>query len=83
MRLSRAFLDPLKDQKKWQELIPHMQNLAEAAPVILRTQYAYKLMEYRWMIEEYKVSLFAQELKTPYSVSLKKLSEKWSEIEAL
>lgn len=83
LRLSRAFLDPLKDQKKWQELVPHMQNLAEAAPVVLRTQYAYKLMEYRWMIEEYKVSLFAQELKTPYSVSLKKLSEKWSEIESL
>jgi ATP-dependent helicase HrpA len=32
-----------------------------------------KIEELFWMIEEYKVSLFAQELKTPYPVSKKKL----------
>ena len=31
--------------------------------------------EFFWMIEEYKVSLFAQELKTPYPVSPKKLNQ--------
>jgi ATP-dependent helicase HrpA len=34
-----------------------------------------------WMIEEYKVSLFAQELKTPYPVSPKKLNHLIKEIE--
>ena len=34
-----------------------------------------------WMIEEYKVSLFAQELKTPYPVSPKKLDQLIKEIE--
>ncbi|MCE5210262.1 MAG: ATP-dependent RNA helicase HrpA [Deltaproteobacteria bacterium] len=34
-----------------------------------------------WMIEEYKVSLFAQELKTPYPVSPKKLNQLIEEIE--
>jgi ATP-dependent helicase HrpA len=34
-----------------------------------------------WMIEEYKVSLFAQELKTPYPVSPKKLNRLVEEIE--
>ena len=34
-----------------------------------------------WMIEEYKVSLFAQELKTPYPVSTKKLNQLIKEIE--
>jgi len=34
-----------------------------------------------WMIEEYKVSLFAQELKTPYPVSPKKLNQMIEEIE--
>jgi ATP-dependent helicase HrpA len=33
------------------------------------------------MIEEYKVSLFAQELKTPYPVSPKKLNELIQKIE--
>ncbi|PKN36001.1 MAG: ATP-dependent RNA helicase HrpA [Deltaproteobacteria bacterium HGW-Deltaproteobacteria-19] len=36
-----------------------------------------------WMIEEYKVSLFAQELKTPYPVSPKRLDEKFREFERM
>jgi ATP-dependent helicase HrpA len=36
-----------------------------------------------WMIEEYKVSLFAQELKTPYPISPKKLKQLIEEIERL
>lgn len=38
---------------------------------------------FRWMIEEYKVSLFAQELKTPYPISRKRLEEKKREIERM
>jgi len=37
--------------------------------------------EFFWMIEEYKVSLFAQELKTPYPVSPKKLNQLIEKIE--
>ena len=39
--------------------------------------------EYRWMIEEYKVSLFAQELKTAFPVSRKRLEAKRQEIERI
>jgi ATP-dependent helicase HrpA len=39
--------------------------------------------EYRWMIEEYKVSLFAQELKTAFPVSRKRLEKKKQEIERI
>ena len=35
------------------------------------------LAAFRWMIEELRVSLFAQELKTPYPVSVKKLLKVW------
>ncbi len=42
-----------------------------------------RIEELFWMIEEYKVSLFAQELKTPYPVSPKKLDQLIKEIEAL
>lgn len=31
------------------------------------------LAGFKWMIEELRVSLFAQELKTPYPVSVKRL----------
>ena len=35
------------------------------------------LAAFRWMIEELRVSLFAQELKTPYPVSVKRLMKEW------
>jgi len=38
--------------------------------------------EFRWMIEELRVSLFAQELKTPYPISLKRLQKSWESIKA-
>jgi ATP-dependent helicase HrpA len=39
------------------------------------------IREYRWMVEELRVSLFAQELRTPYPVSVKRISKAWDEIE--
>ena len=36
-----------------------------------------ELMEYRWMLEEYRVSLFAQSLKTIKPVSSKRLTKLW------
>ena len=35
------------------------------------------LAAFKWMIEELRVSLFAQELKTPYPVSVKRLFKEW------
>lgn len=40
------------------------------------------LLDFRWQIEELNVSLFAQELKTPYPVSAKRLDKAWAEIVA-
>jgi len=37
------------------------------------------LAAFKWMIEELRVSLFAQELKTPYPVSVKRLMKVWEE----
>jgi ATP-dependent helicase HrpA len=39
-----------------------------------------RLEDFRWRIEELRVSLYAQELKTPYPVSYKRLDKLWSEI---
>ena len=38
------------------------------------------LAAFKWMIEELRVSLFAQELKTPYPVSVKRLLKEWEGI---
>jgi ATP-dependent helicase HrpA len=39
-----------------------------------------RLDEFRWHLEELRVSLFAQELKTPYPVSYKRLEKIWNSI---
>jgi ATP-dependent helicase HrpA len=36
--------------------------------------------DFRWRLEELRVSLFAQELKTPEPVSVKRLEKRWTEI---
>jgi len=39
------------------------------------------LAAFKWMIEELRVSLFVQELKTPYPVSVKRLLKEWERIQ--
>ncbi len=40
-----------------------------------------KAAEYRWMIEELRVSLFAQELRTPFPVSVKRVTKAWDDLQ--
>jgi ATP-dependent helicase HrpA len=39
------------------------------------------LEDFRWLIEELRVSLFAQELKTPFPVSFKRVEKAWSDLD--
>ena len=39
-----------------------------------------RLEDFRWQIEELRVSLFAQELRTPFPVSVKRLKKIWDAI---
>ncbi|MEN4824891.1 ATP-dependent RNA helicase HrpA [Pseudomonas sp. P39-UII1] len=41
-----------------------------------------QLALYRWLLEEYRVSLFAQQLGTKVPISDKRLSKQWSQVEA-
>jgi ATP-dependent helicase HrpA len=76
IRAERAALNPVKDQERARQLAPYAQALRE-----LRAghpdshQTARDLEEFRWMVEEFKVSLFAQELGTAQPVSPKRLDE--------
>ncbi len=39
-----------------------------------------ELVTYRWMLEEYRISLFAQPMKTAYPISEKRLDKQWDEV---
>lgn len=41
-----------------------------------------ELQTFRWMLEEYRVSLFAQQLGTKMAVSDKRLNKQWTQVEA-
>ena len=39
-----------------------------------------RMDEYRWLLEELRVSFFAQELRTPQPVSVKRLDKAWGQV---
>ena len=80
-RAERAALNPVKDQERARQLAPYreaLQRLLAAPPKSEAARQA--LAEFRWMIEEFKVSLFAQELGTAFPVSPKRLDEQLGKI---
>jgi ATP-dependent helicase HrpA len=81
-RMERAKLNPAKDKERALALAPYLdkyRTLAAAKPKARETQRRIETL--RWMIEEYKVSLFAQELGTAYSISPKRLDEHIGRVE--
>ncbi len=84
LRLERAQVDRAKDEAKARQLAPFEERLARVGDTAAMSAAKQRqLAEYREMVEEFKVSLFAQELKTAYPVSAKRLEEKWREFELL
>ncbi len=82
IRVERAQVSPGKDALKAGQIAIHEERYARAVrgenlSAVLREH----LQEYWEMIEEFKVSLFAQELGTAYPVSEKRLDKKWREVE--
>jgi ATP-dependent helicase HrpA len=64
-------------------LASRFKMLRESLPPEASPEKCSALEDLRWTVEEYKVSLFAQELKTPYPVSPKRLEEKFREFERM
>ena len=79
LRLDKLRADPARDAAKLAELRPLEQRywrlLAERKGVQDE-----RLQEFRWLLEELRVSFFAQELRTPQPVSVKRLDKAWSQI---
>jgi ATP-dependent helicase HrpA len=76
LRLDKLKGDPARDAQR-------MAEIATLATPFLRELSARKgqadprLEEFRWLLEELRVSLFAQELRTPMPVSVKRLQKVW------
>jgi ATP-dependent helicase HrpA len=79
LRLEKHRADPARDAQRLSELRPQEQRfirlLAERKGVL-----DVRLAELRWLLEELRVSFFAQELRTPQPVSTKRLDKVWAQL---
>ena len=77
LRLDKLKADPARDAARMAEA-----RIAEARWLKRMTELKgrrdARLDEYRWLLEELRVSLFAQELRTPQPVSSKRLDKAWA-----
>ena len=83
IRARRALVDFEKDQAKAKNVKTFSDRLDKMIKSLSPDASSDKreaLEEFFWMIEEYKVSIFAQELKTAFPVSEKRLEKKLAEI---
>jgi len=79
LRLEKLKADPARDaarmaeartaEARWLKRVAELKGRRDA-----------RLEEYRWLLEELRVSLFAQELRTPQPVSSKRLDKAWAQL---
>lgn len=79
VRLGKLRTDPMRDQR-WQKEVLRMQDKLIQASKKLKGDWPQSLIEFRWQLEELRVSIFAQELRTPRPISVKRLERAWSKI---
>ena len=77
---NRLRADPARDAKLLAELRPLEQRFLRRMIELKGTNDA-RLADFRWQLEELRVSLFAQELRTPQPVSVKRLDKVWAQLQ--
>ncbi|HYF44485.1 MAG TPA: DUF3418 domain-containing protein, partial [Ramlibacter sp.] len=79
LRLDKLRADPARDAARTAEVRPQEQRywrlVAERKGAVDD-----RMQEFRWLLEELRVSLFAQELRTPQPVSVKRLEKVWAQL---
>jgi ATP-dependent helicase HrpA len=79
LRLDKLRADPARDAARMADVRPQEQRywrlVAER-----KGQLDDRMQEWRWLLEELRVSLFAQELRTPQPVSIKRLEKVWTQL---
>ena len=81
LRLDKLRADPARDAARLAELRPQEQRywrlVAERKGAVDE-----RMEDFRWLLEELRVSFFAQELRTPQPVSVKRLDKVWSQLQS-
>ncbi|MFN2302141.1 MAG: DUF3418 domain-containing protein, partial [Anaerolineales bacterium] len=86
LRVERGWVNPEKDRAKANRIEPYARRLARLAQNLglessLEKRQA--MESFFWMLEEYKISVFAQEIKTAHPVSPQRLEKQLEKIESM
>ncbi|MFN3594163.1 MAG: ATP-dependent RNA helicase HrpA [Thiobacillaceae bacterium] len=79
LRLEKLARHPARDAQAMAALAP---LLADWRAAHARRPDDPDLQDFRWQLEELRIALFAQEVRTPEPVSVKRLTRRWAEIRA-
>ncbi|KAA0091082.1 ATP-dependent RNA helicase HrpA [Paraburkholderia sp. T12-10] len=79
-RIDKLKADPTRDARSFAEMQPLLQQYQRAQSARGGVTDG-RLTEFRWLLEELRVSLFAQELRTPMPVSVKRLHKVWESMQ--
>ncbi len=79
LRLEKLKADPARDAQRMNELRPLEQRYWRRVLELKGARHE-RLDEYRWLLEELRVGLFAQELRTREPVSAKRLDKVWAQL---
>ena len=80
VRIDKLRADPGRDQRlmaEWNQVALPWQRVQKGGT----GRGDPKMLEFRWLLEELRVSLFAQELRTPMPVSVKRLQKVWESMQ--
>jgi ATP-dependent helicase HrpA len=80
LRVDKLKADSLRDARQFAEFQPLLQNYQRALAMRGGVMDV-RLAEFRWLLEELRISLFAQELRTPMPVSVKRLHKVWESMQ--
>ncbi|MGF6636750.1 ATP-dependent RNA helicase HrpA [Paraburkholderia sp. MM6662-R1] len=80
LRIDKLRADAIRDARQFAEfqpLLQHYQRAVSQRGGVVDP----RLAEFRWLLEELRISLFAQELRTPMPVSVKRLHKVWESMQ--
>jgi ATP-dependent helicase HrpA len=80
MRIDKYKADPTRDNKLMVEMAPLM-TLLQRKLQSLKGAHDPGVEQFRWQLQELRVALFAQTLRTPFPVSVKRLQKVWESLD--
>lgn len=82
VRLDKLKADPARDARAMAEYAPLWTNYERRLIQLAKLgSIDPQIEQFRWLLEELRISLFAQELRTPVPVSVKRLQKQWEGIQ--